>query len=127
MSKNISAVYSGKIVEHIVGQELYSTTDSPLDSLNFWVREQSQSNAEVDYLIEHDGLLIPIEVKSGASGRLRSLHAFIDASPHNIAIRLYSGIFSKEQNTTIAGKEFKLLNIPYYQAAKINNYLNQES
>jgi len=122
-SNDISAVYSGKIVEHIVGQELYSTTNSALDSLNFWVREQSQSNAEVDYLITYNGKLIPIEVKAGASGRLRSLHSFIDAAPHDTAIRLYSGMFSKEENTTIAGKKFKLLNIPYYQASKINNYL----
>ena len=122
-TKDISTVYSGKIIEHIVGQELYATTNSPLESLNFWVREQSQSNAEVDYVIAHKGYLIPIEVKSGKSGRLRSLHAYIDSAPHDIAIRLYSGEFIKEHCTTIAGKKFRLLNIPYYQASKTDSYL----
>ena len=123
LAKDISAVYSGKIIEHIVGQELYATTNSPLDSLNFWVREQSQSNAEVDYVIAYEGYLIPVEVKSGASGRLRSLHAYIDSAPHDIAIRLYSGEFIKEHSVTIAGNRFQLLNIPYYQASQLDRYL----
>jgi len=123
VAKDISAVYSGKIIEHIVGQELYGSSHSPLDPLNFWVREQSQSNAEVDYVIAYDGRMIPIEVKAGASGRLRSLHSFIDAAPHTTAVRLYSGIFSKEDSATIAGKKFQLLNIPYYQTSKIMKYL----
>ena len=123
LTKDISSVYSGKILEHIVGQELYSTTNSPLDSLNFWVREQSQSSAEVDYVIAHNGYLIPVEVKAGASGRLRSLHSYIDAAPHDIAIRLYRGELLIEQGVTTSGKKFQLLNIPYYQSSKIGNYL----
>lgn len=124
-SKDISSVYSGKIIEHIVGQEIYATSNSPLFSLNYWVREKSQSNAEIDYVVPYNNYLIPVEVKTGASGRLRSLHSFVDAAPHQIAVRIYGGEFSVEDISTITGKPFKLLNIPHYHASRIESYLEK--
>lgn len=122
-SSDISVVYSGKILEHMIGQELFALSNMPLYSLNFWVREKSQSNAEIDYLIQVDNDIIPIEVKSGSSGRLRSLHSFIDNSSVEIAVRFYSGNFNVENLKTVSGKKFKLLNIPYYQVSMIEDYL----
>jgi hypothetical protein len=46
--------------------------------LFFWARNSKSSNAEVDYLTVKDGEIYPIEVKSGASGRLKSLHMLLD-------------------------------------------------
>ena len=120
---DLSAVFSGRIIEHIVGQELYATSSSPLHALNFWARDKSQSNAEVDYVLPVSGALIPVEVKSGASGRLRSLHAFVNAVRHATAVRLYGGLFALEQSKTIDGKPFTLLNIPWYQAAMVEAYV----
>ncbi len=122
-SKEISAVYSGRIAEHIVGQELFAMDHSPLSRLNFWVREKSQSNAEVDYLVQKGSRLIPLEVKSGATGRLRSLHQFMDCSSQDIGIRVYGGKFSVEEGVTLRGKKFGLLNIPYYHTAKFSEYI----
>jgi len=45
----------------------------------------------VDFLIQYETLLVPVEVKSAATGRLRSLHQFIDRAPHHYAVRIYSG------------------------------------
>ncbi len=120
---DISAVFSGRIVEHIVGQELYAASSSPLHTLNFWARDKSQSNAEVDYVLPINGNLIPVEVKSGASGRLRSLHAFINAASHATAVRLYGGAFSIEKIKTIDGKPFTLINVPWYQATMVEAYV----
>ncbi len=125
INKDLSVVFQGKIVEHIVGQELYAKSNSPMNKLNFWVREKSQSNAEVDFLIEHKGLVVPVEVKSGASGRLRSLHSFIDRAPHKTAVRIYGGKFKVERVKTIAKKPFTLINLPYYLTSKINQYLDE--
>ena len=121
---DISTVYSGRIVEHIVGQEFFATSSSPLHSLNFWARDKTQSNAEVDFVLPLGGNLIPVEVKSGASGRLRSLHAFMNAASHGIAVRLYGGEFGAENARTIDGKEFTLINIPWYHAARVEEYVN---
>ncbi|MBY0482370.1 MAG: DUF4143 domain-containing protein [Chitinophagaceae bacterium] len=52
---------------------------------------KKESTAEVDYIFPFDGLIIPIEVKSGKEGTLKSLHSFMDLAPHSMAIRLYAG------------------------------------
>jgi predicted AAA+ superfamily ATPase len=71
---------AGAVTEAFVGQELlaYSLPWARQD-LHYWHREARSSNAEVDYLLPLGGAVIPVEVKSGASGRLRSLRAFLDA------------------------------------------------
>ncbi len=124
-TSDVSTVFSGRIIEHIVGQEIYAISSSPLHSLNFWVRNKNQSNAEIDYILPVNGCIIPIEVKSGANGRLRSLHAFINAANHTTAVRLYGGPFKTEQQHTIDGKKFTLINIPWYQASKVEEYVGK--
>ncbi len=116
----ISELYRGKIAEHIVGQELLAYTKSLQDKLHFWTREKSTSSAEVDYLYVYNSKVIPVEVKSGAIGRLRSLHQFIDRSKTNFAIRLWSGKKSVDQALTLSGKRFTLLNLPFYMISRIH-------
>ena len=65
----------------------------------------------------------PIEIKAGKSGTLRSLHQFIDQAPHHFAIRLYSGTLDLQKTKTPEGKEFVLLNLPSFLAAKIFYYM----
>ncbi|TAF74509.1 MAG: DUF4143 domain-containing protein [Bacteroidetes bacterium] len=113
-NNQVESVHHGKVAEHIVGQELLTQSYSPLHDVQFWTRENKDANAEVDYLYEFEGLLIPLEVKLGASGRLRSLHSFIDKAEHNIGIRVSSNYFSVENVKTIGGKNYKLLNVPFY-------------
>ena len=120
---NIDDVFEGKIAEHIVGQELLALNPLPLHKNHFWVRQKKQSDAEVDYLISYNDLLIPVEIKAGKTGKLRSLMEFIDASPHSFAIRVYSGRLSIDKIHTIKGKEFKLLNLPFYLVCRINQYI----
>ena len=108
---DLSKAYKGALIPHLITQELISTHDR---TPYFWVREKVQSSAEVDLIHAHHGRLYPIEVKSGATGTLKSLHEFIDASGQNKAIRMYAGKWSLQESRTRQGKEFTLLNIPYY-------------
>ncbi|GEP96380.1 ATP-binding protein [Chitinophaga cymbidii] len=121
---DLDNLYQGKIAEHIVAQELLASKCNLLNNLNFWVRQKVDATAEIDFVVQYDGLIIPVEVKSGASGTLRSLHVFMDAAPHDIAVRLYSGNIRIDQVTTINGKSYNLLSLPYYLAAHIEKYLN---
>lgn len=123
--KFLDNVYRGIIAEHIVGQELLGVDFSSSNTLDFWVRDKKESNAEIDYVVSYKGMLIPIEVKSGAAGKLRSLHQFIDKAPHDYAVRFYSGKYNVEINTTLAGKSFKLINLPLYMAGKLCTVLKQ--
>ena len=122
---DLNAVYGGKVIEHLVGQELYASQTSMIFKLHFWIREKKQSNAEVDFVLAHENKVIPVEVKSGASGRLRSLHQFIDRADHASAVRLYAGKFSVEKAVTLAGKEYQLVNLPYYLASRVERYLEE--
>jgi len=120
---DIDRVFRGRIAEHIVGQEILSSDPSPLHGLHFWVREKKQSTAEMDFVLPHSRGLIPIEVKSGPVGRLRSLHQFMDLVDHPFAIRLYGHQLRIDTIKTLSGKPFHLLNLPYYLAWKLAVYL----
>lgn len=68
-------IYRGAMAEQFVGQEL---SISQHGELYYWDRQAKSSSAEVDYLAVIKGKIHPVEVKSGASGSLRSLHMFLD-------------------------------------------------
>ena len=58
--------------------------------LYYWQREAGGSSAEVDYIIETGGEVIPVEIKSGSTGKMQSLNLFIKEkrSPYGIRISL---------------------------------------
>lgn len=120
---DLNSVYQGAMVEHLVGQEILAFQYLSLASLHFWVREKKDSSAEVDYLFPFDGKLIPVEVKSGTEGKLKSLHIFMDMAPHTMAVRFYAGEMSITEATTLTGKKYQLLNLPYYLVSQLENYL----
>ena len=120
---DLHSFFKGRLAEHIVGQELLAVQLTRRPHLSFWVREKSQSQAEVDFIIQYLEKIIPVEVKSGPTGRLRSLHQFMDRCPHNIAIRLYAGPLESQQTKTLGGKIFTLLNLPCFLAAMLPQYL----
>jgi predicted AAA+ superfamily ATPase len=70
-------IYQGALCEQFVGQELIAAGGSQNGRLFYWTRNAPTSNAEVDYLQVRAGRIVPIEVKNGPSGRLRSLHLFL--------------------------------------------------
>jgi predicted AAA+ superfamily ATPase len=124
LGDDLTDTYRGKIAEHIVGQEILAKEHSPDASLIFWVREKKQSDAEIDYLINHNGSIIPIEVKSGSSGKMKSLKIFMNSTKTDIAVRFYSGKFEITQETTPEGEKYKLLNLPLYLCPLIRDYLD---
>lgn len=124
LTKMLDDVYQGKIAEHIVGQELKALHPSLLYDLHFWTREKSGASAEVDFIFQHNGLIIPVEVKSGTTGKLRSLFQFIENAPHPYAVRVFSGSMSVEKGNTPAGKPFILLNLPFYLVSQLPQYLD---
>ena len=113
----------GKIIQHLATQELIALQDEIQYKPNFWVRENKDSNAEVDLIYRYEDKLIPIEIKSGKQGTLRSLHQFVERSSHPFAVRLYAGNFSIELHKTPGGTTYLLMNLPYYHTAKLDDYL----
>lgn len=122
--KDLNDFHRGKIIQHLVSQELISIHDETPYKPHFWVREEKDSNSEVDIIYQSGKYLFPIEIKSGKQGTLRSLHQFVERTNHPYAVRLYAGDFSIEEAKTPAGKSYYLMNLPYYLAAKLPDYLS---
>ncbi|NLH16162.1 MAG: ATP-binding protein, partial [Phycisphaerae bacterium] len=107
---NLLAIYRGRLAEQFVAQELLAKSGS---ELFYWARDARGSSAEVDYLAVRKGTIVPIEVKSGAGGSLKSLHLMLETyrnCPQGIV--LYSGTYS-------ALLDGKLTFMPLYSAASI--------
>jgi hypothetical protein len=71
MRPNLLHIFQGAMAEQFVGQELIA---AGARELYYWSRRAKSSTAEVDYLVVIQGKVYPLEVKSGVSGRLKSLH-----------------------------------------------------
>jgi predicted AAA+ superfamily ATPase len=122
-TEDLNKIYQGTLIEHLAGQEMLGFQHRSLSSLHFWVREKKDSSAEVDYLFVYEGKLIPVEVKSGTAGKLKSLHLFMDMAPHIMAVRFYAGEMNITEAISAAGKKYQLLNLPYYLVSQIEHYL----
>ncbi|MDR2475819.1 MAG: AAA family ATPase [Bacteroidales bacterium] len=118
--------WRGKASEQIVYQELKAISFDVGEKQNFWVRQQLGSNAEVDFTYVFDGQIIPVEVKSGHNAHLKSLHLFMDECPHDTAVRVWSQPFSVNKVKTQAGKEFNLINLPFYYVGQIEKIVSEK-
>ncbi len=96
-AKDFTVLFKGAVSEQFVGQELLAY-QSPYSRprLYYWAREAKNSNAELDYLIQKDGEAIPIEVKSGSTGRLRSMHMFMEKYQGRKGIKISQAPFDSE-------------------------------
>ena len=81
IQKPYQLIHAGGIAEQFVGQEILASSGFKRNRLYYWEREKRGSSAEIDYLVEHKGQVIPLEVKSGVAGKLRSMHLFLESHP----------------------------------------------
>ena len=123
-SRDISKTWTGRIAEHIVGQELLATSNLVSTKRNFWVREARNSQAEIDFIFYCNGIIVPIEIKSGDNSRLKSLHLFMEESPGDIAVRFWNNPPSKDKIILPSGKQYTLYNLPFYYAGNLETVLN---
>ena len=119
----LSKAWKGRIAEHIVGQELLSSSSIVSSRRHFWVREARNSQAEVDFLHHFNDQLVPIEVKSGDNSKLKSLQLYMDESNAKVAIRFWSHAYSTSTITLPSKKRYLLINLPFYYSGQIEKIL----
>ncbi len=106
LEKDIDLINKGMLAEQLVGQELIANQLPFIEpQLLYWERKKTGSTAEVDYVINIDEKIIPIEVKAGASGRLKSIYQFLKEKPAEFGIQLSTAPLSNEKS---------ILKIPLY-------------
>ena len=119
--QSLDKVYQGKISEQVAAQEIISQTFLA-PSLRFWIREKGL--AEIDLLYPFKEFVVPIEIKSGKAGKLRSLNLFMEKSDHPYAIRIYAGKNRIDKIQLASGKEFYLYSMPYYLLPRLDEAIN---
>jgi uncharacterized protein len=75
---DLLGIYRGAMAEQFVGQEMAFNQNN---ELFYWSRQAKSSMAEVDFVISVNDRIIPVEVKSASSGRLRSMHQYLKEYP----------------------------------------------
>ena len=78
VTRDFDVVNRGAVAEVFAAQELRAT-GNPRDprQIYYWHREARNSNAEVDYVIQHNAKILPVEVKAGGTGRMQSMRMFM--------------------------------------------------
>lgn len=111
LTDGVSIINKGPLAEQFVGQELLVYTDPHRDvKLYFWERERSGSEAEVDYVFQVGSDIIPIEVKAGSSGHLKSLRKFMEEKKCRVGVKI-----SEDPPAFQNG----ILTIPFYLISKL--------
>jgi len=81
ITDSYNLINAGPVSEQFVGQEICANSNFKREKLYYWKGDKRGSSAEVDYMIEHCHGVIPVEVKAGASGKLKSIHLLLDSNP----------------------------------------------
>ena len=124
----LALVNSGGIAEQLVGQQL-RTLFPPFapPSLNYWQRTDAGANAEVDYVIQHGSQVVPVEVKAGSTGSLKSLHQFMQRKKRNLAVRVnsdYPSVTPVQVKTSEGSSvQYTLLSLPFYLLGQLHRLI----
>ena len=118
----------GALSEQFIGQQLFNSFESYIPpEMYYWNRDKAGASSEIDYLIQSGGFIIPVEVKSGTTGSLKSIHVFAAEKGTEIAVRFnLDKPVKSDVESRIPGKKhhkFKLLSLPLYMVSETERIL----
>lgn len=126
-------VNRGRLAEQFVAQHLlYRRPSWERPVLHYWQREGKKGNAEVDFLVEGRGEVVPVEVKAGSSGSMKSLLRFVQEKKSPVAVRLDANppSFQHVEHRLADGMHgsvpvaFDLLSLPLYMVGEIGRLID---
>lgn len=121
-------INEGALAEQFIAQHLaYIESGREAPHLNYWLSESQSQNSEIDFLMGLNNAVLPIEVKAGKSGTLKSLQHFIYNKKIKVALRFdlnppsvqnikhkLTGTIHNEETV-----EFKLMTLPLFMVESI--------
>ena len=124
-------VNEGAMAEQFIGQHLRDLLAGTLNrELTYWLREGRATNAEIDYVAAFDGRVVPIEVKAGTSGSLKSLHQFVAEKGVSLAVRfdaappsIQTVRTSVQRGGTRTDVTYRLISLPLYLVERLPSLL----
>ena len=116
--KDIFMVNRGEIAEQFVCQELLAYQSCFQNAeLQYWSREQKNSQAEVDFVIQSNTKIIPIEVKAGSTGKLKSLQIMMQEKKIPVGVRVSQLPLQLDDSRNI-------ISIPFYMVSEMTRLVN---
>lgn len=116
MQDDLILINRGNLAEQFVGQELLAhAANFEKAKLYYWERTKASSTAEVDYVTNVDSKIIPIEVKAGTTGRLKSLQLFLKEKKSKLGVRISQRPLQLEQN---------ILSLPLYMISELTRIVS---
>ncbi|MBC2704800.1 AAA family ATPase [Desulfobacula sp.] len=119
----------GGLSEQFVGQQIRSSQAPLTDPALFYWQRTGGRQGETDYIIQHGNCVVPVEIKSGTAGSMKSLHQFMADKKLDLAVRFNSNLPSTEKINVKTTKgdsiSYTLISIPLYLAQQTNNLLTE--
>ena len=125
-AEELITVNEGALAEQFVGQQLLCAVPMFEDPrLFYWAREARNANAEVDFVISRNQDILPVEVKAGKTGTLRSLFQFLLEKRRRRAVRFHLGRPALEKVTLPRDEAAtaELLSLPLYLVGQLDRFL----
>jgi predicted AAA+ superfamily ATPase len=124
---DLSLVNDGAVAEQFIGQHLlYSGASYETPALYCWMREARTSSAEVDHVISQGQQILPVEIKAGKSGTLKSLHIFLKEKHRRFGLRFNAALPSVLRDAPLPGdpaQRYDLLSLPLYMVGQTRRLL----
>lgn len=123
--------YQGALCEAFVAQELLAADVHSRHPFYFWTREEKGTSSELDFVLPLGNTLVPIEVKSGSHGSLKSLHQFLSRSGIPRGVRVQNSAIMKEDALSVTlptGErlQYQLLSVPLYLTFRLEELLKAQ-
>ena len=125
--KRTSFINKGHVAEQFIAQHLaYIGKNNVSPFLTYWLREGKAGNAEVDFVAQLGQTIVPVEVKAGKSGSLKSLQQFVYQKKTRVCVRFDLNIPSLQhvfhtlsQGGESVQVEFDLISLPLYMIEEL--------
>ena len=125
-TEDLITVNEGALAEQFVGLQLLAAAPAFEDpQLYYWAREARNANAEVDFVITRQQDILPVEVKAGKTGTLRSMFQFLREKRRTRALRFHTGSPALERVKLPGNGEstVELFSLPLYAAGQWDRLL----
>ncbi|MCK5347189.1 MAG: DUF4143 domain-containing protein, partial [Candidatus Heimdallarchaeota archaeon] len=110
MGDQLFTEFKGSLMENFILQELVILIETVP---RYWA---SRATAELDFILQHENNIYPIEVKSGKAIRSKSLRLYMDQYKCRLGVRF------SQQNFNLNGG---ILNVPLFMAGQISRILGE--
>ena len=127
-AEDIQLVNSGVIAEQFVAQELLAASiDEKKPQLHYWLRERKTNNAEVDFVLGCGPHVVPVEVKAGPYGHMKSLWEYCRSHRPTTVVRFDTNLPASIEHVVLTASgpaPTKVLSLPLYMASEARRLIS---